>query len=77
MLFSEFLMAHVPRFAAVSLRVTSIDQKDLVGNNTLSCISKETDDRFYFLELIHSRIHTSTRQLMKCGRFFLIVDILP
>lgn len=61
MLFSEFLEACGPYFTAVSLKITSIKQKDLVGNNTLLCIYKELEDEFYFLELIYSsRIHAST-----------------
>lgn len=61
MLFSEFLMACGPYFTAVSLKITSIKQQDLVGNNTLLYIYKEPEDEFYFLELIcSSRIHASS-----------------
>jgi len=41
-------------FTALNLKMPSINQKKLVGNNTLSCISEETDDEIYFLELICS-----------------------
>lgn len=53
-LFSEFLMACGPYFTAVSLKITSIKQKDLVGNDTLLWIYKEPEDEFCFLELIYS-----------------------
>lgn len=54
MLFSEFIMERSTYFTAASLKITSINQNNLGGNNTLSCISNETDHKIYFLELIHS-----------------------
>lgn len=54
-------MACSPYFTAVSLKITSIQQKDLVGNNTQLCIYKEPEDEFHILELIYSStIHAST-----------------
>lgn len=54
MLFSEFIMAWGTYFTAASLKMASVNQKGLVGNDTLSCISKETDHEICFLELMHS-----------------------
>lgn len=38
-------------FTAMSLKITFINQKIMAGNNRLSCFSKETDYKTYFLEL--------------------------